>query len=487
MKNVSFKTIITPILLLILISCKEQSKSIKIEDKPIATYIDGKVKLVGDTSVANEFMINLCRFNYPLQQLEGIRYCNLLSNKNYFLEFGWKKSELLNIFYEDIFVTPGDTVTIDVTYNTQKEHIESFQAKGKNAGNYLYYFSLRDFKLELPSTKSFSDDFVAYKKAIQNYKAKRLEHFNNFTKTHEVSAAFIEYVKNDIEYQYWSALSDIVYHAPMAQKASKIDFLSDFKQFVMSPNNGTLSNKYYCMMLTNFVKLSLVEANAIPFSTDYFVKAKTFILKTFKGEKKDYLLYDLATQYAKKRGENHYSQEVLSHFNQMRKSIKSKEFSEAILKCDLDGRALYRLTQEVRDIKLGTLNGGSITLDSLIKRKKFLYLDFWANWCKPCIKEFKNIEETNLFLHSQNIDYILLNAHDGIHEKWKAYNQKLKIEQYESYNGYDLNAFSVLAQTFDITAIPKFILIDNKGEVATFNAPRPSDPKFKQKIMDLVK
>ncbi len=172
MKNLSFNTIITPILLLILISCKEQPKSIKIEDKPIATYIDGNVKLVGDTLIAKDFTIDLSRFNYPLQRLEGIRLCNLLSNKNYFLEFGWKKPELLNIFHEDIFVTPGDTVTIDVTYNTQKEHIESFQAKGKNAGNYLYRFSLRDFRLELPSTKSFSDDFVAYKKQYKTIKLK---------------------------------------------------------------------------------------------------------------------------------------------------------------------------------------------------------------------------------------------------------------------------------------------------------------------------
>lgn len=115
----------------------------------------------------------------------------------------------------------------------------------------------------------------------------------------------------------------------MVQKVSKIDFLSNFKQFVISQNNG---------MLTNFVKLWMVEANAIPFSTDYFRKANTSNLKTFKGENKDYLIYDLAIQYAKKRAENHYSQEVHSHFNQMRKSIETKEFSEAILKGALDGR-----------------------------------------------------------------------------------------------------------------------------------------------------
>ncbi len=487
MKNVSFKTIIIPIFLLILISCKEQSKPIKIEDKPIATYIDGHVKIVGDTSITNDFMIYLCRFNFPLQRLESVRSCNLLSRKNYFLEFEQRNPALLNIFYEDIFVTPGDTTTINVTYNAQKGKIESFQAKGKNRGNYLYYFSLRDFPLELPSAKSFSDDWVAYKKAVQNYKAKRLEHFNNFTKAHKVSAAFIDYVKNDIEYQYWVALSDIVYDSSMAKKAPKIDFLSDFKHVVMSPNKGTLANKYYCMMLSNYVRLAMLEVNATPLSTNYFTKAKAFILSTFKGETKDYLLYDLATQYAKKRGENQYSQEVLTQFNQIRKDITSKEFSEAILKCDLDGRALYRLTQEVRDVKLGTLKGGYITLDSLTKRKRFLYLDFWASWCKPCIKEFKHIEETNRFLRSQNIDYILIDANEGVYEEWKADNTKLKIESYESYNGYDLTAFAVLSQTFDVTAIPKFILIDDKGEVATFNAPRPSDPKFKQKIMDLVK
>ena len=135
---------------------------------------------------------------------------------------------------------------------------------------------------------------------------------------------------------------------------------------------------------------------------------------------------------------------------------------------------------------MGDINNQVITFRDLTQKKKYVYLDFWASWCKPCIKEFKNVSETNNFLNSKDVEYVIVNAHQSVFDEWKKNNQKLKIEKCKSYFAYDLTSFMAIMQTFDVSSIPKFVLIDAKGEVATFSAPRPSDPKFKKKITDLI-
>jgi thiol-disulfide isomerase/thioredoxin len=46
---------------------------------------------------------------------------------------------------------------------------------------------------------------------------------------------------------------------------------------------------------------------------------------------------------------------------------------------------------ELPDVTLKTLAGQSITLDEAVKDGRVTVLDFWATWCKPCIKELDEL------------------------------------------------------------------------------------------------
>src|SRR5690606_4121574 len=37
---------------------------------------------------------------------------------------------------------------------------------------------------------------------------------------------------------------------------------------------------------------------------------------------------------------------------------------------------------------------------------KFIYIDFWATWCKPCIKEIPDLVKLEKEYHDKNIEFI---------------------------------------------------------------------------------
>jgi thiol-disulfide isomerase/thioredoxin len=487
--NIKLNYFYLTLISLFFLGCKKDKEvPVKI-DKTLSNYIDGNVVFLNDTLAPDDFLIVLNRFNFPLQRLENVRQGNILSRKNYFLEFACDKTELLSIFLEDIFVTPGDTVTINVTFDKKKPKIEKFLATGKNAGNYNYYFSVKSLPFDEPLFKNFSNDFNSYKKALINYRQERLRHFNRYIKSNQVSSEFVKYVKKDIDFQYWALLSNLTYdNSFIAKKAIETGYFSGFKNAVLAEDDNNLKNKYYGLMLINYLRLDNLELNLKRLTPEYFIKSCFTIDKKFKGKSREFLFLTLAQDYSENKSNKKYSTEIVSKFKAIQKLVISEDFAEAINRCDIDGKLNYKLNDNsTKEVKFGNLKGETLTFSDLIKRKRYLYLDFWASWCKPCINEFKSIEKTNTFLKSKNIDYILVDAHEGVFEKWLRDNKKLKLTNYESIYVQDLTSFTVLSKMFNLDVIPRFIFINPNGEVVTFDAPRPSDSIFQNKINDLIK
>jgi thiol-disulfide isomerase/thioredoxin len=112
---------------------------------------------------------------------------------------------------------------------------------------------------------------------------------------------------------------------------------------------------------------------------------------------------------------------------------------------------------------------------------KIVVMDMWAMWCAPCLQEkpiFKQIEES----YKSNPDIVFLGLSvDGAGKKdgWKAFiikkgwneGTELLSEPNEDISKY-----------YQIEGIPRFFIFDKEGKIVTVDAPRPSDPAFKQLI-----
>tara|TARA_R110001592_G_scaffold222540_2_gene477730 strand:+ start:4406 stop:5872 length:1467 start_codon:yes stop_codon:yes gene_type:complete len=134
-----------------------------------------------------------------------------------------------------------------------------------------------------------------------------------------------------------------------------------------------------------------------------------------------------------------------------------------------------KINPKVLDLptRLVNTNQKEMGLEELIRnnRGRVIYLDFWATWCLPCYQQFPYIEALIAKYHPSEFMYIHISVDDD-YEKWQGVIQKYGIKE----NSYIIKqgTSQKLFEQLNLNSIPRYLLLDSKGEVVHLNAPRPS-------------
>lgn len=127
--------------------------------------------------------------------------------------------------------------------------------------------------------------------------------------------------------------------------------------------------------------------------------------------------------------------------------------------------------------------GGNTSLSEL--KGKYVYMDIWATWCGPCIKEIPALKRVEKQFEGKNIQFISISVDEGRGYKGnaaEAYKGWKKMVAEKELGGMQLmtdNGFnSDFIKSYKINGIPRFILIDPEGNIVSADAPRPSDPQL---------
>ena len=127
--------------------------------------------------------------------------------------------------------------------------------------------------------------------------------------------------------------------------------------------------------------------------------------------------------------------------------------------------------------------GGNTSLSDL--KGKYVYLDIWATWCGPCIREIPALKNVEKQFEGKNIEFVSISVDEGrgykgdaaaAYEGWKKMiaDKDLGGTQLLADNGFR----SQFIQDYKINGIPRFILIDPNGNIVSADAPRPSNPEL---------
>jgi thiol-disulfide isomerase/thioredoxin len=127
--------------------------------------------------------------------------------------------------------------------------------------------------------------------------------------------------------------------------------------------------------------------------------------------------------------------------------------------------------------------GGATSLKDL--RGKYVYVDVWATWCGPCKREIPYLKEIEEQFHGKNIAFVSTSI-----DKAKDHNTWVEMVKDKELKGIQLFADgdwkSQFVVDYAIEGIPRFLLIDPKGNIVSADAPRPSNPKLVEMFNELV-
>src|SRR5690606_29100264 len=117
-------------------------------------------------------------------------------------------------------------------------------------------------------------------------------------------------------------------------------------------------------------------------------------------------------------------------------------------------------------------NGKDVTLQDFAG--KVIYMDFWASWCAPCRAEMKNGAPKlhNIFADNENVVFLYINL-----DKTQAMGEKaIKEDQIKGTHLFagDFTPENPIAKAFNISGIPRYVIIGKDGKIFDVDAPRPS-------------
>ena len=131
------------------------------------------------------------------------------------------------------------------------------------------------------------------------------------------------------------------------------------------------------------------------------------------------------------------------------------------------------------DFNYENYDGGMTSLEDL--RGKLLYIDVWATWCGPCIREFPALKELVKEYDEKDIEFVSISIDSkNDYNKWKKMVAEKNIGGIHLYDDEGLS--SDFMKAFSVSLIPRFMMIDAQGKIITANAPRPSSQEVRKFI-----
>ena len=128
---------------------------------------------------------------------------------------------------------------------------------------------------------------------------------------------------------------------------------------------------------------------------------------------------------------------------------------------------------------LTDLNDKEVKYEQLPLKGKLLFIDIWATYCPDCRKELPALEALQEDYKTEPITFVSISV-DRDKEAWKAMVKEKKLRGIHLYASPEIK--ELFKELYDLRSIPRYMLIDEKGNIINANLPMPSDKNLKELI-----
>ena len=264
---------------------------------------------------------------------------------------------------------------------------------------------------------------------------------------------------------YWQKFVSMRKVAYPGNPTPESEGIKEIKKMVPLNNSALLANEEYF----NYVRSLMIFNDET--DIDENSKALKAIAKLAPGEFKDKMLVWQMRNSIREASSPEEREALVKDYAY---SFSNKRFSQNILALN-NTLSHIEKGKQAPAIALMGLDGQPASLVAL--KGKYLVIDVWATWCGPCKQESPYFEKLAIKYKGQNIQFAAISIDKQI-DKW-VLDAKLKSKSVLQLHANDGDKFSA---DYDIQGIPRFMLIDDQGNVVNAEMPRPSDKTFEQVI-----
>lgn len=400
-------------------------------------------------------------------------YSNILQDGSFAFGVEISEPQLISIVYNQnrgyAYLEPGDTLTIN---STESNFQYSFKFGSKSGANNNY---LREYyKLNPSETNAFKliqyqqnqfwytisplmdakmrdltvDEFVSY---LADRRQQALSHLfaNASNLSGELSADFTAFITSEINY-------DWAYHmmafGHIYRTIKKID-PEQFYTFLdnMDAMKGQIGNQYYRQFLLAKVdrEYGLLDEKA---SNPYLGKFN-LASKESAGKELAFLQSEMIISAFRKR----YIAETIPLFEAYLNDENNDEFGSKVVVA-YEKSLINAIGTRASNFVIKNPGEDEVSLSSL--NGKTVYLNFWASWCRPCMKKMNDLKPLEAELKTKDVKFIHI-SFDKNEESWK------RAIKSNGFNGTHVivpeGVESTIAKEYEIRSIPQYFIIDKNG------------------------
>ncbi|MFL5763224.1 MAG: TlpA family protein disulfide reductase [Bacteroidia bacterium] len=385
----------------------------------------------------------------------------------------------------DLYLAPGDNLEIKADENNFDSTIH-YSGKGSAVNNYLAQKALHGSysqRTKISASKHKNEkEFTVFIDSC--YK----DNMNFFRKSFAGSTdpgeiAYMNTEEKDLNYlwindklrypgyhRYFNDLKDF------EVSDQYYDFLKDVD---LDDPKSIASHLYIeCLDLYIVNKLSGEQKmdSTLKDPDNYSAAKDRFILKHFTGEVQTMLTAMEAYDLIVHQNNTTLGKQVMERYNS---HSKDKTYS-GILNDVYSLAAKLAPGNPAPEFTFPDQNGKSISLKDF--KGKIVYLDVWASWCGPCLKEVPYAKTLEEEMKSKDIVFLYVSVDDD-ENAWK---KKIAEKEIAGIHLISKGGFeSQIAKSYNIKSIPRYIIIGKDGKIINSFAKRPSG-KVKEDLDKLV-
>jgi thiol-disulfide isomerase/thioredoxin len=462
----------------------------------------GWVKISGKIENPLEATVELVRITSHVSGQEKVYTAKLDANGEFSVDMEVFMPEFIQIRHSKYFKTSAFAAP-DQDFRITFDCVEfpksvSYSGKGGNDNNFLAQYFMKyesntawDHYLLMCK----SHDPEAFTANWKEHQAEELAFLEEFHAKSPLSDKFKPWAADHIRYKNANQLWDYQFNHAWENGIEVVDFKVPASYFLFfdelkSSNDYLQSSPYYNRFLANYIwhlySLDL-EARGMEGFERYDIRMRkeaSLVKKNLTGYARDKqyssIMFDILEKNEKDVFEEMYADYKAQVADEHMKFII--ETRAGTVEAKHRGEVM---PQGAKEVTVVDADGNTVPFRDILSvyAGKVVYIDIWASWCAPCIQEMPSSLMLQEHFAGKDVVFLYL-SQDEEEERWRQAISKHDIKGEHILMNREL--FLILSGEYNISQIPRYMVVDKRGNMVNSDATTPSSPRTVELIESLL-